>query len=190
MPLRHATQKYDREEALETADDFVSKVSGHCEKAAVAGSIRRLKPKVKDMEIVVQPIFNADLLGEVDYETPTKLDRLLDEMLADGTLEKRPREVRGESQYAWGRKYKAAIYRSIPLDLFIVVPPAEWGAVFTIRTGSADFSQALVTMARDQGLQCKAGHLVRIATGETIHTPSEKSFFREVGAHWREPQDR
>lgn len=183
-------QKYAREEALETAEDFLSRVSECCEMASIAGSIRRLKPRVKDMEIVVQPVFDTNLLGDVDYDSPTKLDHLLDEMLADGTLEKRPREVRGERQYVWGRKYKAGIYRSIPLDLFIVIPPAEWGAVFAIRTGSADFSQALVTMARDQGLQCKEGHLVNMATGETVHTPSEKAFFREVGAHWREPQNR
>jgi hypothetical protein len=38
----------------------------------------------------------------------------------------------------------------IAIDLFIVLPPAQFGAFFAIRTGTAEFSQWLVT-PREKG---------------------------------------
>src|SRR3990167_9592187 len=71
------------------------------------------------------------------------LDELLAEWKADGRLRDRPdKNGRG----AWGPRFKRALYqvtmsklnRNVGLDIFSVLPPAQWGVIFAIRTGPAE----------------------------------------------------
>ncbi len=66
----------------------------------------------------------------------------------------------------------------IGIDLFMVTPPAEWGVVYLIRTGSAEFSQAAVTRLHHFGLQSDAGHIVKRSSGATLPCPDESTFLR------------
>lgn len=94
------------------ADELLRTLRPSCERIEIAGSIRRAKKEVKDIELIAIPKFIPDLFGE------TLLDHSLDvfnwasvgDVLASGHKMK-----------------KIALHAGINLDLFIVTPPAQWG---------------------------------------------------------------
>jgi DNA polymerase/3'-5' exonuclease PolX len=120
-------------DALEIASGLLDKLSPFMERIRIAGSVRRKKPEVKDIELVVTPaIAGYDL-----FEKPIYYDL---------------------NPSAFGRPIKAGprykqieLPEGINLDLFIVLPPAQWGVIFALRTGPAELSKLLVTQRRYGG---------------------------------------
>ena len=115
-----------------------------------------------------------------------RLDELCDELIALGTLALR-------LPVAYGPRYKRLLYQGVPLDLFSVLPPAQWGVIMVIRTGPAQFSHRIVTPKRYGGLL--PSHL-RVKDGavwhgeEMVPTPEEADFLRLLGLEWVEPWER
>jgi DNA polymerase/3'-5' exonuclease PolX len=68
----------------------------------------------------------------------------------------------------------------IQIDLFIVRPPAQWGPIISIRTGSAEYSKRLVTALRVKGLRCEDGQVLD-RMGKVVSCPEEIDFFRAAG---------
>lgn len=168
-----------------------------CERIEIAGSIRRGKPQVGDIELVAIPrIYESeerDLFGEVLGEPSDRIDQALEASIA------------GESRHCingqpdpWleklnnGERYVKLHdrYLDIQIDLFLVRPPAEWGPIFAIRTGPAKFSQRLVTGLHVRKLKCQDGRVIETKTGKTIPCPTEKRFFKLCGLRWKEPEER
>lgn len=177
--------------AQETADRLVDLLSPACERIVVAGSIRREKPDgIKDVELVAIPRFETatNLFGEPD---PSVTRSLLDARIAEiGGLA--PRAMTGGS-FRMGPRYKALQFLwngvLVPVDLFLVLPPAEWGAILAIRTGPAEFSQQLVTSAKRLGRHVASGRVLT-QDDEVLPTPTERDFFEACGVEWVEPKDR
>lgn len=166
-----------------------------CERIVIAGSIRRREPTVKDVELVAIPRLRAGLFGP-EPTAPTELDVLVDELIAAGRLEPRPTKA-GVTRR--GRRYQAlrATATGIGVDLFIVRPPASWGATLAIRTGPAEYSRRLVSECREHGLVCDGARLRRVvrdgvvlAVPEDVETPEERDFIEACGLPWSEPEDR
>lgn len=173
--------------AREAADRLVELLSPACERIVIAGSIRREKPDgIKDIELVAIPRFETDLLGEHDV-TRTFLDARIAEI---GGLV--PRAMTGGS-FRMGPRYKAMqfLWNGVlaPVDLFLVLPPAEWGAILAIRTGPSTYSQRLVTSARRLGRHVARGRVLT-RDDEIISTPTERDFFEACGVEWMEPRER
>lgn len=153
---------------------------------AVAGSIRRKKPEVKDIEIVAEPILGLDMFGHPDIHAPSELDKWIDSSIQIGEI------ARGDKN---GKRYKQLIHVSsgMKIDLFLVLPPAQWGAIMAIRTGPAAFSQWLVTPKQ------KGGALPSIYKqrdgalwykGELVETATEEAYFEKLGIPWIPPEKR
>jgi len=164
--------------ALELALAFIEDIRDGCERIEIAGSLRRKKAEVGDIEVVCIPkiVQGVDLFGG-----PGEKMNLLDERLGGYRI------VKG------GEKYKQIALASINIDLFIQPDPATWGVNLAIRTGSADFSHWLVTWRRNGG--ALPGNMwVREArlysTSGIIDTPEEREFFRAIGLDWIEPEER
>jgi DNA polymerase/3'-5' exonuclease PolX len=167
-----------------------------CARIEIAGSIRRRKATVGDLELVAIPRLVAepagDLWGTELRERNLLADRVA-ELIAAGELA--PREVTitradGSIEQArrMGRAYLALVFRELPVDLFIVHPPAEWGVIFALRTGPGDWNIRLVS-------ECRR-YLRRVASGQVltaagpIACPEEADFFRALGQPWVEPWER
>lgn len=177
LPLRQA-------ESL--ANRIAAALEPGCERVRVAGSIRRQKELVGDIEIVCIPRLDFDLLG-----TPAipVLDRVLHDLVSAGRLIPRDKN---------GRNFKNFSIPAMPelgLDLFITTP-AQWGVIFTLRTGSEVFSKRLVTHQCYKGgllpndMQVAGGRLWR---GELVlETPEEMDVFNEIGGRgwWVPPDER
>lgn len=176
--------------ARAVAEALIQDLRTGCERIEVAGSVRRGERLVKDLEIVAIPKLRRDLFGEIMPDEPTELDQVLEGLFRAHTVDLRAVDEKGTTRN--GPKYKALRHcrTNLGVDLFIVRRPAQWGAIFAIRTGPADYSRKLVTKAQDRGLQCREGHLVRIDDGAVLNTPEEGDFIRACGLPLVPPQKR
>jgi DNA polymerase/3'-5' exonuclease PolX len=154
----------------------------------VAGSIRRGKQEVGDIELVGEldsdRIFGAT--SRVKYALAVAGVGRADPITrADGVTLQAPwadRYLKGAASFA--RAGGPAV--DIQLDLFIVHSPAEWGVVYLIRTGSAEFSRAMVTRLHRFALRADQGAIFDTSRPDwktnvaaaRVPCPDETTFFR------------
>lgn len=122
------------------------------ERIEIAGSIRRERPTVGDIELVAVPRLEPvrDMFGE-PTGSRNALDDLAADLLARGTISLRYAAGPLPTS-AWGARYKKFVYRDVKVDLFSVLPPAQFGVLLVIRTGPAEFSRRFVTERRKGGM--------------------------------------
>ena len=179
--------------ARRLAGEVVALLEPTCKRIEIAGSIRRGKPDVGDMEILAVPrieMESADLFG--DPQPVNLLDRLCTLLLRDSTFQPR-RDVNGRA--AFGERYKRLSYKGVPLDLFSVIEPAQWGVLYLIRTGPADFSKRFVTSKAAGGMlppwaQVADGAIRHRGTGEIYATPEDRDVLKLIGQPWIPPEER
>lgn len=157
-------------EAQETANRLIDFLKPYCKKIYVAGSVRREKENVKDIEICLIPsdkkkLFNA--LGTHLY----KLNK-----------EFKPSK--------WGQKYLQFKYEGKQIDLFIG-DENNWGLLYLIRTGSAEFSTKMLAQWKrvTQGGYSENGYL-HTADGKLVKTPEEETVFALCKMNFVEPRMR
>jgi DNA polymerase/3'-5' exonuclease PolX len=126
------------EKALIIADDLVKRLKPFCEIIEIAGSIRRKKSEVKDIELVIKTkkieISDGDL-----FEPKFTLQPIpsFGRYVNDSNFGK---VLKGEYT---GRYMQIALNEGINLDLFI---PAEedFFRQYAIRTGSSEYSHKVI----------------------------------------------
>lgn len=185
--------KYPRADALAVAKELCDLLKPISDKLIVAGSLRRRKAEVGDVEICylgkIEPRPDPlDLLGQV---IPTNLaDEFLGQLLARGVLQRRP-NVNGGT--AWGERNKLAVHvaSGIPVDFFQTRPEGWWSLV-VCRTGSAAHNEKVCHAAIARRLRWNpyAGFEDR-ASGQLLYIPrSEPAVFERVGLPWLDPWQR
>jgi DNA polymerase/3'-5' exonuclease PolX len=169
-----------------------------CERIELAGSIRRKAETCGDIEVVCVPkVVRHEDSGETLFGDDPWEENLLDAEVS-GRLLTLPWAARLDvnGHRAMGSKYKRLTYRGFALDLFAVIEPAQWGVIFTIRTGPADYSHRLVTSTYAGGLlppwfRVKHGALWGGSVFlEVVPTPEEEDFYREIEQPWIAPEAR
>lgn len=154
----------------------------------VAGSIRRKRSTVKDIELVAIPRPRSDdqdgpiVFGEPLSAVPP-LDRLIATLLRADTLAPDPELKRNGARYKRFLLVRdgnsKAVGERVAVDLFLT-RPESFGAQLAIRTGDADFSKALVTPRErgglmPAGLEHDNGSLYR--GDELLPCPDEQTYF-------------
>jgi DNA polymerase (family 10) len=156
---------------------LIERLGPFLERLEVAGSIRRGKETVGDVELVGVPVLNEDLFG--DGATPV-LEGLMESLREISTIEK-----------AGARYIRAHLLKTgQTLDLFLVHPPAQWGSIMAIRTGPDTLSRWVVTKCQERGIRHTDGHAVQTDTGEVIPTATEEQFFALAGMECPDPEER
>lgn len=180
-------------EAREIADQLVALLKPACERIVVAGSIRRERPDIGDIDLVCEPklVYGTDLFGDPTGDDEDALHDRCGQLVQDGVLEKR---LNVKGSVSWGRQLKRAVYRGLSVDLQAVTDVTTWGAWLLIRTGPADFNKSIVTPIW-QGGKLPAGfdwhsgfQLHRY--GGRVETPTEAHVFEALGYVYQEPQER
>ncbi len=185
------TTRLTLQEARRLAGIISDMLHPGCDRIEVAGSIRRERPDIGDLELVAIPKRTVDLLGG---EGDSLLEPIIDRMKSERKLVK----IKGGDRYKQFKVMDKDFQKHgaggtiCRLDLFLCCPET-WGCVFTIRTGSTMFSHSLVT-SRALGGYCPS-HLRfnggRLWHGETaLPTPEEADVFKACELEWREPRDR
>jgi DNA polymerase/3'-5' exonuclease PolX len=188
-------------EAFQIAENIVKLLKPHCEKIDIAGSIRRKKSEVKDIEIVCLPKLVAlkDMFGYNQRIIKTQsFTKIVDNELG--------KVIKGNSD----GKMMVIDLGMIKLDLFM--PDVnDYYRQLAIRTGCAEFSHNVIAKGwikigwcgTDKGLR-KIADCIEIKTpdgkskwkciAENPELPpvwqSEKEFFEWLGIKYVEPEER
>jgi DNA polymerase/3'-5' exonuclease PolX len=181
--------------ALSIAETLVDLLAPACKRIEIAGSIRRQKPDPNDIEIVAIPDLRAPRLAFGFPIYSTMLDAIL------GAIERGDEEKLRIHFSLNGPKFKQfAITQNggqswpIKVDLFLVTPPADWGVLYLIRTGPAEFSHWIVTQkwqggGLPNGYRVQDGRVLSYK-GDYIPCAEEIDFLRFCGMDWIAPSIR
>jgi DNA polymerase/3'-5' exonuclease PolX len=162
-----------------------------CDRIEVAGSIRRRKPEVGDVEIVCVPKVElapdpTSLLAE---EVPVNRQFELAKSLRGSVLQDR---LDVNDRPCFGPNWQRVVFEGFGLDVF-ACSAEQWGVTLAIRTGNPEFSKKLV-MPQSQGGFLLSGQRVHgwrlHDRGQVMHTPEEIDFFRLIEKPWVRPEDR
>ena len=165
----------DRSEVEPLASKIVSTIGPYCTRVEVAGSIRRRKPTVNDIDIVVQPKPSSwvQIIKEIRREFDAVTEKQGQKL---ATL-----HVPFASKQGQGH-VKVDLYRA---------SQSTWGVLLLIRTGSAKHNIYLCNLAISKGMRLqysrglvdKDGHVVAGETEEEIFEALELPFIppRERG---------
>ncbi len=183
-------------EARDVAERLVHLLAPACRRLEIAGSIRRQKPTVHDIEIVAIPrldtVASDGLFSEhTDLVTVNRLEERIAELMGRSlyprAVENRRADGTIDVQEKLGRAYKALVYRDLPVDLFIT-DAERWGCIFALRTGPGDWNTKLVTDCKRVNRRVEGGRVLHL--GKPVPTPEEADFFAALGQPWIEPSER
>lgn len=179
-----------------------------CGRCLVAGSIRRRKEEVKDIEIVATPIMETAYVQEGLFSEEVTVNllhrwattQLIISWIKPGVSQIVPWKIKPEGKY-----WRGLLPSGIKLDLFIA-DYTNFGLIYAIRTGCADFSSALLAHANTRSRyqtetrwyedrpelkkRGESGYLVAKANGERVATPEERDVFELLGLEYIEPHER
>lgn len=166
------SKKFAYAEAHSIALAVLELLRPHCIRIEIAGSIRREKPEVKDIEIVAIP---------KPYQTG---------IFQDGIAEvvNQWQKVKGELEYGKCKYTQRILPEGIKMDLFFA-EEGNWGLIFAIRTGSADYSHKVLANGWvKRGYKSENGYLTQ--NGKTYDVREEKDLFDRLGIQYVEPKHR
>jgi DNA polymerase/3'-5' exonuclease PolX len=163
LQLRDIKMKY--EHALEIAQSVRDQLAPFCHRCEIAGSIRRKKAECGDVEIVCIPKNPVGYVAVINKWKKVKGDAIA--------------------------KYTQRIHTSgIKLDIFTATQK-NWGLIYAIRTGSADFSHRVLAVGWVKaGYESKDGMLTKKRTGEIVNVQEEADLFRMIFHPFVKPEDR
>lgn len=180
-------------EAQQVSESLLAHILPSCEILAVAGSVRRGKPTVGDIEIVAVPAWCELPMAQLHmFEKPqvkrvNLLNEAIDQLVTSGVIRKLPDFIS-----KWGSKYRNFEYKDIKIDLF-QARADSFGLQLAIRTGPHEFSRRLVTQKGKGGMlpdlwRAEGGSLW--SGPERISVPTEEALFDAIGAKWIDPKER
>lgn len=128
-------------EAEAIARNYIETIDDVAQEAHIVGSIRRLKPTTKDIDLVVLPKSYNELWARLDKQAQ------------DGIIQK------GDS---WGKTYRNFTYNAANIELYTCTPQNR-GYILWLRTGSADLTQYTMTKLKQHQ------SIVRFQAGSAWH---------------------
>lgn len=160
----------DAQAARAAAEKLIELLEPHVEWIEVAGSLRRGKDDVKDVEIVAIPG-----PGFWDYT---------DRLVVSGTIAK----ADYGGQVRWGQKYRGLIYEGARVEIFLC-DQNNRGWIFFLRTGPGSMNQSLVTRIKKLApFTVRDGYIWHGERKLRINT--EADWFKLLGIPWIEPSQR
>jgi len=155
------------EKAKTIAERVKDTLTPYCERIEIVGSIRRGKPTVHDIDIVL--IVKPDAVLVMDSLLPT-LGRI---ELSGGKIKR----------LRYGKE-------NINIDIYIATPET-WATLLLIRTGSKANNIWLCSLALRKGYHLKAnGDGLFDENGVRVAGDTEESIYRALGIPYQEPEDR
>jgi DNA polymerase (family 10) len=157
-----------------------------CERVAIAGSIRRGKAEVNDIDIVALPKavdLPGGLCGIVKVDPSTVWKNLVPKALLKWGLK----------MEASGQELLRLNFPLTHLQVDVYRARAEtWGVILLVRTGSKEHNVKLCTLARSKGLKLSAaeGVVSQDGFGQIIASKTEEEIFAALGLAFVEPKDR
>ena len=153
----------DLERAQKIAKEVITRLSSYCERIEVAGSVRRGKQTVKDIDFVLIPSDAWNLSLKIAGLGPATLK---------------------------GDKLKRVNYNGIQLD-FYLADERTWATLLLIRTGSKENNIRLATLAKKRGWHLAAsGDGLFNEKGQRVAGDSEESIYEALELSYQKSWER
>lgn len=167
-------------EAAEAAASFV-KLIGDLTPCYLAGSLRRKKTTVNDIEIVTRAPSRAALLAR------------LDTLVRDGVCQK---AVYQEGTHRWDIKYAGIVFQGVRIEVFSATPE-NFGYIQWLRTGPADANKYVMQALSNWPIRFDDGS-AWLTTYERglktlkyrLRVPDEATLFNLIGMAYLKPEQR
>lgn len=156
-------------EAKEIADQVKCAAAVHCDKIEVAGSIRRQRAKVHDIDFVVAT------------KTDAEWKKIMEEL-------KRLKAIPNCSGNSVIKAFLPCRNELFQVD-FYRAKGENFGIHLLIRTGSADHNMWLASFAISKGMRIKYSQGL-LKDDEVIAGDDEKAVFEGLGLRWQAPPER
>ncbi|KIE27070.1 phosphoesterase [Streptomyces sp. MUSC 125] len=163
--LRTAGGRVSLPLALDTAEEVITALSGvpGCRRCAYAGSLRRMRETVGDLDVLVAARRSAPFMAAL-CDLPTTGD-----VIARGAKKTSVRTTKG-----------------LQVDLR-VLPPESWGAGLQYFTGSKAHNIRTRTIAVHQGLKLSEYGLFDAGSGTSVASRTEEEVYARLGLPWIPP---
>ena len=189
MSTTYQEKRWSLHEAEQVADELGRLLAPYCERIAVAGSIRRKQPQVKDIELlcISKVASSTDMFGRMAADH-YGLDAILNVLFGEGMLRKRPNR---DGRYTYGpqNKYLVDVPSGIPVDVFSTTVE-NWGMSLVVRTGPKDFNIRMMARFRELEMRGHAYGGVTDQEGNEIECRDEETVFHLLGWPWVSPERR
>ena len=163
------------EKAKAIAEDMKCCLGVACARVEIAGSIRRQKPQVGDIELLVIPMANY-------------LDKILNDLMMQGILAMRLNK-RGSRVYGPKNKLMVHLPSGFGVDIFSTNEECWWVSL-VVRTGGKETNKRIAMAAIRRGWHLKAyGSGFSTPDGDIV-CKSEREVFEKVGLRYLEPWER
>ncbi|MER6684128.1 DNA polymerase/3'-5' exonuclease PolX [Streptomyces olivaceoviridis] len=151
--------------ALDTAEEITAELSAvtGCERCAYAGSLRRMRETVGDLDVLVSARRSAPFMDAL-CELPVTA-----EVIARGA-----------------KKTSVRTGKGLQLDLR-VVPPESWGAALQYFTGSKAHNIRTRTIAVHLRLKLSEYGVFDTGSGESVASRTEEEVYARLGLPWIPP---
>lgn len=171
------------------AGEIVHAIHDVCLNLAIAGSLRRLKPEVGDVEILYQPTTELRPDGLFFQSVIDMAAERIEQLLRRGIITKRLSE---KGTPTWGPLNKLSVHvkTGIPVDIFCEPDPENWARSLLIRTGPAEFNIRIIQACADQGVKLHAYGKALTRNGEVIPCGSEQAIFSVARIPYLKPEHR
>jgi DNA polymerase/3'-5' exonuclease PolX len=159
-------------DARKIAWKVLEELSPHCSRIEIAGSIRRQKTDIGDIEIVAIPLpYNIGLMEDGLAKVVNKWEK-----------------IKGELKFGESKYTQRILPEGMTLDLFFAKED-NWGYTLALRTGSADYSHKVLASGWvRRGFKSIDGYLWK--DGKRYEVKEEKDLFDIVGIPYTEPEKR
>ena len=170
----HILRGLDRAEVEPFAATIVSTIAPHCVRVEVAGSIRRRRPTVNDVDVLVQPKPNAwlEIIKSLRREFNAVTEKQ-GEKLATLFLPFVSKQGQG---YLHVDLYRAS--------------KATWGILLLIRTGSKEHNIYLAKLAIHKGYHLAYSKGLLDEKDEVVASKTEEDVFQALDLDYLPPEDR
>lgn len=179
--------RYEHAKALWIAEELKAAISPACERVEIAGSLRRMKPNVGDIELVYIPKF-GEVTVDLFSESKNLVDIILTQLEKDGVLEKR-KNVKGSTMFGDKNKLMRHIASGIPVDFFST-NNAGWHSYLLCRTGGAESNTQLAGRAKALGMEWKPYEGVFRKGSTDIAILSEEQMYELLQLPYKAPHER
>lgn len=188
--MDHPKTKHPRAAAIAVAKEVQALIEPHCERLIFAGSLRRRKALVGDVEVLYIPKTETRKIDLIKSAEIDLVAEALRQALDAGIIA--PRRGR-DNLTRWGDSNKLAIHcpSGIAVDFFRA-DEERWANMLVNRTGSAanNIDICLAAQAKQWTWQPYGAGFFDEANRRVIRAATERDVYELVGLPYREPWER
>jgi DNA polymerase/3'-5' exonuclease PolX len=183
-------RKIDHPRAEQLAREWMCLLAPVCARVEIAGSVRRRKEQVNDLELVCIESHPGSVMGKLYAYAETRYFQKKQFFVRAGKKYVRINDIQSEDcrhgfRTSAGPGTAADI--TVPIDIFITTPE-QWGYTLFIRTGSHEWN--IAAMQRFHQLKLTAENCTICRGSTLLPTAEEMDIFTALGIGWVDPRHR